>query len=166
MSLEQAVEKLTARFDALIAILAAENAPAITAPAAENDPGFGAAVNSAAKAVVAETKARRAKKEAAPEAPAGEPVEETTAPSPEAGATDAPATEDAAAPTEPVTRGDIQKAAARLINLCSLDKTRAVAIVQSFGVQNSKDLKDEQLPALHAALLEAISEIEASKGAA
>ena len=77
MSLELALQQATAAFQLntallqqLIAILVAENAPAITAAAAEDLP-----------------KAKRTKKEAAPVEPVGEPVQEPTAPSPASTAT-------------------------------------------------------------------------------
>jgi hypothetical protein len=133
MSLEQAVEKLTARFDALIAILAAENAPAITAPAAET-----------------EQPKKRTKKEAAPEASAGESAQsEATAPSPEAGATDAPATEDAAAPTEPPTYADAAAAVTRVME--ELGTPRAKDLLKGFGAGNLKEVD----PGRYAEVIEA-----------
>jgi hypothetical protein len=149
MSLELAIAENTRALNQLISILRDQASNPVPENSAEYTPGFGAAVNDAAKTVVAETKAKRTKKEAAPEAPAGEPVEEATAPSPEAGATDAPATEDAAAPTEPPTYADAAAAVTRVVK--ELGTPRAKELLAMFGAGNLKEVAPERYAAVIAA---------------
>jgi hypothetical protein len=127
MSLEQALAANTAAIEKLVAVLSGP-----TIDVGETAP-----------------KTKRTKKEAAPEAPAGEPVEEATAPSPEAGATDAPAAEDAAAPTEPPTYADAAAAVTRVVK--ELGTPRAKDLLKGFGAGNLKEVD----PGRYAEVIEA-----------
>lgn len=104
MSLEQAIERNTAALEALLAVL---TKPAVIVQ--------GAAIDlsdvQAPAAVTEQPKAKRAKKEAAPEPAPLEP----SAPAPAVGASDASVTEAVAtpvddAPVEPVTRDQVSRA--------------------------------------------------------
>jgi hypothetical protein len=131
MSLELALEKNTAAIEKLVALLA--NPPVIDINVEEPAP-----------------KAKRAKKEAAPEAPAGESApSEATAPSPEPGAADAPATEAAAAPTEPPTYADAAAAVTRVVK--ELGTPRAKELLAMFGAGNLKEVAPDRYAAVIAA---------------
>jgi hypothetical protein len=135
MSLELAITENTRAINALIAILRdqaanpvpAEISAAITAPAAEDPP-----------------KTRRTKKEAAPEAQPGEPAPEAPAPSPEPGAADVPATEDAATATEPLTYAQVQ--AATLAAVKAGQRAGVVKILDGYGAKRAGQLSEETWP--------------------
>lgn len=138
MSLELAIIENTRTLQQLIAVLrdqaanpvpVAENSSEIAAPAAEDPP-----------------KTKRTKKEAKPEAPAGEP--EQSAPSPAAGAPDAPETAGAATATEP-TYAEAAEAVTALIN--ANGRAAAVALLKRFGAANLKQVDPSQYAALIAA---------------
>lgn len=142
MSLEIALEKNTAAIEKLIAILQPLEHTSVTVhphPPAEIDP----------------LKTKRAKKEAKPEAPAGEfsentgPQAEQTAPSPAAGAPDAPATVGAATATKELTYADAAAAVTALIN--SNGRDAALALLKRFGATNLKGVD----PARYGELIEA-----------
>jgi hypothetical protein len=161
MSLELALQQATAAFQRNTAaveklIIALTTAPAPLPAEDEPDQILGEQVGGAAKG-----KKPRAKKEAAPEVRPGEPASEATAPSPEPGATAAPATEDVAAPADPITYKDVTAAAIALIKACGNDKRKAQDIIQSFGVEHSGQLKPEQYPAVIDALNEALNDMRA-----
>lgn len=126
MSLELALQQATAAFQLntallqqLIAILAAENTPAITAPAAEDLP-----------------KAKRTKKEAAPV----EPVQEPTAPSPASTATDASETVAVAPATKAPTYADAAAAITRVVK--EMGTPTAKALLSAFGASNLKGVPE------------------------
>jgi hypothetical protein len=138
MSLELAIQQNTAAINTLIEILSKGTIP--TAPAAEEvAPGFGTAVTDAAKAVAAETKARRTKKEAKPEAPAGEPAQEASAPAPEIGATAASEMEVAAAPAKQITYTEASAAVVKVAN--TKGRQVAVEILAKFGAKTLGEVK-------------------------
>lgn len=126
MSLELALEKNTAAIEKLIAILAN---PQAVIPATEQPAGTEA------------PKAKRAKKEAKPEAPVGEPVAEQPAPSRETGATDASETAAAAAPTEEkqVTYTEASAAVVKVAN--TKGRAAAVAVLAKFGAKTLGEVK-------------------------
>jgi len=139
MSLELAIAENTRAINQLIAILRDQAAnpvpPEILAAAAAEDP----------------PKSKRlSKKEAAPAAPAGESVEEATAPSTEPTATDAPATEAAAAPTEKLTYADVSAATIGLIKVRGRDA--AISVLKSFGVTKADQIPEARWPAYLAAV--------------
>lgn len=139
MSLEQALAANTAALEKLAAILAgATPLEAVTAEAFTITP--------AAEA----PKAKRTKKEALAGAPAGEfaPLE-ATAPSPEAGAADAPATEAAAPATEPPTYADAAAAVTRVVK--ELGTPEGKALLRCFGAGNLKEVKPERFAEVIAA---------------
>ena len=130
MSLELALQQATAAFQLntallqqLIAILAAENAPAITAPTAEDLP-----------------KAKRTKKEAAPVEPVGEPVQEPTAPSPASTATAASETVAVAPATKTPTYADAAAAITRVVK--EMGTPTAKALLSAFGASNLKGVPE------------------------
>jgi hypothetical protein len=130
MSLELALQQATAAFQLntallqqLIAILAAENTPAITA-AGEDDP----------------PKAKRTKKEAAPVEPAGEPVQEPTAPSPAPTATAASETVAVAPATKAPTYADAAAAITRVVK--EMGTPTAKALLSAFGASNLKGVPE------------------------
>jgi hypothetical protein len=130
MSLEQALAANTAAIEKLVAILA--NPPVVDMsnfpPPPAEDPA---------------PKTKRTKKEAAPEAPAGEPAApEATAPSPEAGAIGAPVTEGAAAPTEPPTYADAAAAVTRVVK--ELGTPEGKALLRCFDAANLKQVAPER----------------------
>lgn len=130
MSLELALQQATAAFQLntallqqLIAILAAENTPAITAPTAEDLP-----------------KAKRTKKEAAPVEPVGEPVQEPTAPSPASTATAASETVAVAPATKAPTYADAAAAITRVVK--EMGTPTAKALLSAFGASNLKGVPE------------------------
>lgn len=130
MSLELALQQATAAFQLntallqqLIAILAAENAPAITAPAAEDLP-----------------KAKRTKKEALAGATVGEPVQEPPAPSPASTATDASETAAVAPATKAPTYADAAAAITRVVK--EMGTPTAKALLSAFGASNLKGVPE------------------------
>ena len=129
MSLELALQQATAAFQLntallqqLIAILVAENAPAITA-AGEDDP----------------PKAKRTKKEA-PVEPVGEPVQEPTAPSPASTATAASETVAVAPATKAPTYADAAAAITRVVK--EMGTPTAKALLSAFGASNLKGVPE------------------------
>jgi hypothetical protein len=137
MSLELALQEATAAMKELVALLRnqspAENNAPIAASDAEDPP-----------------KTKRGKKEVLQAAPVGEFVEEATAPSPEPTATDAPATEAAAAPTEPLTYADVKSRTLDLIEVRGRDA--AVKVLAGFGVQRADQIEEARWPAYLAAV--------------
>lgn len=130
MSLELALQQATAAFQLntallqqLIAILVAENAPAITAAAAEDLP-----------------KAKRTKKEAAPVEPVGEPVQEPTAPSPASAVTAASETVAVAPATKAPTYADAAAAITRVVK--EMGTPTAKALLSAFGASNLKGVPE------------------------
>jgi hypothetical protein len=147
MSLELTIAENTRAINQLIAILRdqsanpvpAENNPAIAAPAAEDPP-----------------KTKRAKKEAAPAAPVGEPVEEATAPSPAATATDAPAVEAAATATEPPTYGEVAPYITRVAK--TLGKAPVLELLGKFKAAHFSQVDTSDYSAVLAAAKEMLGE--------
>ena len=133
MSLELAIQDNTRAINALIEILRNQAANPVPAEVIEQpDP----------------PKTKRAKKEAAPVAPA--PLE-TSAPAPETGATDASETEAAAAPVddapvEPVTREQVSRA----LTTVASRKGRSVAlgILGNVKAGNLSEVAVEDYPAV------------------
>ena len=132
MSLELALQQATAAFQLntallqkLIAILAAENTPAITAPAAEDLP-----------------KAKRTKKEALAGATVGEPVQEPPAPSPASTATDASETAAVAPATKAPTYADAAAAITRVVK--EMGTPTAKALLSTFGASNLKGVPEDR----------------------
>ena len=130
MSLELALQQATAAFQLntallqqLIAILVAENAPAITADGEEDPP-----------------KAKRTKKEAPAEATAGEPVQEPTAPSPASTATAASETVAVAPATKAPTYADAAAAITRVVK--EMGTPTAKALLSAFGASNLKGVPE------------------------
>jgi hypothetical protein len=99
------------------------NAPAITAPAAEDLP-----------------KAKRTKKEAAPVEPVGEPVQEPTAPSPASTVTDASETVAVATATKAPTYADAAAAITRVVK--EMGTPTAKALLSAFGASNLKGVPE------------------------
>jgi hypothetical protein len=133
MSLELALQEATAAMKELVALLRnqspAENNVPITASAAEDPP-----------------KTKRVKKEAAPEAPAGEPAApEESAPSTEPTATDAPATEAAAAPTRQLEYADVSEATLRLVKVKGTKHVKDLLAKYNYGT--AKDIPMDMWPA-------------------
>lgn len=96
--------------------------------------------------------------------PAGLTLEQTfeePAPKTKKAKKDEPAPAPAPEPETPkaVTYTDVAKAITALINACGQKTDRARAIVQSFGVKNSPQLKEEQYPAVIAQLSAALNEV-------
>ena len=147
MSLELTIAENTRAINQLIAILRdqsanpvpAENSPAIAAPAAEDPP-----------------KTKRAKKEAAPAAPVGEPVEEVSAPSPAATATDAPAVEAAATATEPPTYGEVAPYITRVAK--TLGKAPVLELLGKFKAAHFSQVDTSDYAAVLAAAKEMLGE--------
>jgi hypothetical protein len=132
MSLELALERNTAALEKLIGILSGPVVVDVPLGAVEDPP-----------------KTKRTKKEAAP-ATVGEFVEGATAPSPAATATDAPATEAAAAPTEPLVYKVVSDATINLIKVRGRDA--AVKVLKSFGVTKAGQIEEARWPAYLAAV--------------
>jgi hypothetical protein len=132
MSLELALEKNTAAIEKLVALLA--NPPVIDINVEDPAP-----------------KAKRTKKEAAPEAPAGEPASaptaepaasgEPSAPEPDAAS---PSSQSATTPTttEPPTYADAAAAVTRVVK--ELGTPRAKELLAMFGAGNLKEVKPER----------------------
>jgi hypothetical protein len=157
MSLELTIAEATRAINQLIAILReqsanpvlAENSPAIAAPAAEDPP-----------------KTKRAKKEAAPAAPVGEPVEEATAPSPAAtatdtpavaaAATDTPAVAAAATATEPPTYGEVAPYITRVAK--TLGKAPVLELLGKFKAAHFSQVDTSDYAAVLAAAKEMLGE--------
>ena len=133
MSLELALEKNTAALEKLIGILSGPVVVDVPLGAVEDPP-----------------KTKRSRKEVLQAAPAGEFVEEATAPSPAATATDASETEAAAAPTEKLTYADVSAATIGLIKACGRDA--AIAVLKSFGVTKADQIPKAQWPEYLAAV--------------
>jgi hypothetical protein len=151
MSLELALQQATAAFQLntallqqLIAILAAENTPAITAPAAEDLP-----------------KAKRTKKEAPAEATAGEPVgepvqepvQEPTAPSPASTVTAASETVAVATATKAPTYADAAAAITRVVK--EMGTPTAKSLLSAFGASNLKGVPEARYAEVIAAAADA-----------
>ena len=136
MSLELAIAENTRAINQLIAILRDQAAnpvpPEILAAAAEDPP-----------------KTKRSKKEAAPVEPVGEPVEEATAPSTEPTATDAPATEAAAAPSKQLEYADVSEATLRLVKVKGTKHVKDMLAQHGYGT--AKDIPMDMWPAWIAA---------------
>lgn len=148
MSLELAIQQNTAAIERLISVLTETLPQPVTVNIGEFPPPSQDAENSGAIAAdVAEepapAKKTRAKKEAAPVAPA--PLE-TSAPAPEAGATDASETEAAAVPIDPPTYADAAAAVTEVI------KARGTAVAKKIlgrvGGKTLKDVVPEDFPAV------------------
>lgn len=127
MSLELAIQQNTAAINALIEILSRGASPS--------------PITNEAPAETEQPKAKRAKKEAKPEAPAGEPAPEQPAPSPETGASDASETAAAAAPTEAkqITYTEASAAVVKLAN--TKGRKAAVDVLASFGAKTLGEVK-------------------------
>jgi hypothetical protein len=136
MSLELALQEATAAMKELVALLRnqspAENNAPIAASAAEDPP-----------------KAKRSKKEVLQAAPVGEPVEEATAPSTEPTATDAPATEAAAAPSKQLEYADVSEATLRLVKVKGTKHVKDMLAQHGYGT--AKDIPMDMWPAWIAA---------------
>jgi len=134
-----ALEKNTAMLEKLIELLANPITLDVKPPE----------VVEAWEATAPKTK-RLSKKEVLQAAPVGEFVEEATAPLTEPTANDAPATADAAAPTEPLTYADVSAATIGLIKIRGRDA--AIAVLKSFGVTKADQIEEARWPAYLAAV--------------